>query len=134
MGVKVIERNARVWKVVRNVDGERLSGLKGLPKDWEVEYRPGRWTSPNKKSSALFAFRTRQQARQWTDEGEIWKCKADIVNGELQLGKRIVYCGTFGAQAFARFWRSTRKSALAETATGLEGGLWCKRIKLEERA
>ncbi len=129
--MKVIEKNATVWKVVTKRGRKKMSNLvDALPAAWVVEYRKGRWTYPTQKDSALFAHTRQPIFPIWADE-ELWRCTADLVDGELgHNGRALMTWAYNAARTLAAFWSSPAASA----GTGYTNGTWCSRIRLEERA
>lgn len=130
--MKVIEKNATVYKLVTRRGNTLLSWIEhALPKPWVVEYRPGEWTYPIRKGSKLFAY-AKEKGIWIGHHDEVWRAEADIVDGELGHGERVLRTEFWhSARSLAAFWRNPAK--YPERFRGTAKGVWCSRIRLEER-
>lgn len=143
--MKVIERNAEVYKAVRVIDGKLLSWMAprkdreplGLPAAWVVEYQAGKWVDANQQGTALFAWRHEPRA-DWIGDGEeLWRATADVVDGVLGKNGWCPLTWLYNrAPSLAAFWRDPVKYLASRETVGSGDtieGLWCSRIKLLER-
>lgn len=127
--MKIIERNATVYKVVTERQGRLLSAMSfWLHRSWVVEYRPRRWTVSVKKGTALFAYAL-PPAFKISGNEQLWRATADIVDGELGHGGHVFMTRLYDqARSLAAFWRHPTKHLHRDEVEGV----WCKRIRLEE--
>lgn len=123
-----------VYKIVTREENGRLrsciKATEAYKRDFEVEYCIGQVSYPHLKGSALFAFKTKQYAK-------------DFIRNKLcpRLGNRHIFESTatrvrtkgfitHGCYRFAEFWK---RSLLKRKATGSnppEGTLFCSTITL----
>lgn len=134
------QKDAKVWKVVR-VDwkGRMLSFIDFLAPTWVVTYREGVWTYPVQKGSALYAFKSKNHARNFisgycSSRYQIWRCTGDIVDGRLYPswgGSPLISSGMTIWRVLKKFWLDPQNIRI-NTRAAPDGTVACRRIRLEK--